>query len=244
MRACGCAAALFLFGVQCRMNPCTLGWYLPLLVRDVPGALQPSDGDRPGALAGPRGPASQVGAVPTPRIQSGQRARGGPNSHGAPPGQGSSSTRTGSSGSSSGASSGDAEAAGASGGHGAGTAGPPDAGAGASAAAGAATWKELDAKFRRDLPDEAYVGRLAYRGLVMRACPAIRLLDGVETSAKEREKAEKLLTSLGLGRDRVRGTGASAGAPANAGSTPTAGDAAGLTREKEKTREGPRARVP
>ena len=31
-----------------RMNPCTLGWYLPLLVKDAPGALQPSDGDRPG----------------------------------------------------------------------------------------------------------------------------------------------------------------------------------------------------
>ena len=216
------------------MNPCTLGWYLPLLVRDVPGALQPSDGDRAGALAGPRGPASQVGAAPTPRIQSGQRVRGGPNPHGAPPEQGSTSTRGGS-GSGSGASSEDAGAAGAPGGHGAGASGP---------AAGAATWKELDAKFRRDLPDEAYVGRLAYRGLVMRACPAIRLLDGVETSAKEREKAEKLLTSLGLGRDRVRGTGASAGAPASAGSTPTAGDAAGLTREKEKTREGPRARAP
>ena len=28
------------------MNPCTLGWYLPLLVKDAPGALQPSDGDR------------------------------------------------------------------------------------------------------------------------------------------------------------------------------------------------------
>ncbi|KAG5221203.1 sin component scaffold protein [Salix suchowensis] len=25
-----------------RMNPCTLGWYLPLLVKDIPGALQPS----------------------------------------------------------------------------------------------------------------------------------------------------------------------------------------------------------
>ena len=243
VRVCGCAAALFLFRVQCRMNPCTLGWYLPLLVRDVPGALQPSDGDGPGALVAPRGPASQVGAVPTPRIQSGQRARGGPNSHDAPPEQGSSSTRTGSSSSGSGATSRDAEAAGASGGHGAGAAGPPDAGASASAP-GAATWKELDAKFRRDLPDEAYVGRLAYRGLVMRACPAIHLLDGVETSAKEREKAEKLLASLGLGRDRVRGTGANAGAPASDGGTSATGDTAGgFTREKEKTKEGPRARV-
>lgn len=240
-RACGCAAALCLFCVQCRMNPSTLGWYLPLLVRDVPGALQPSDGDLPNALAPSRGAASQVGAVPTPRIQSGQRSRGGPSSHGAPQEQGSSST---SARSASGAISADAEAAGASGGHGATPARPP-AGAGATvSAAGAATWKELDAKFRRDLPDEAYVGRLAYRGLVMRACPAIRLLDGIETSAKEREKAEKLLASLGLGRDRVRGTGASAGGPVSAGGTPTVGEAAGgLTREKEKTREGPRARA-
>ncbi|KAH6907969.1 hypothetical protein BKA70DRAFT_1280344 [Coprinopsis sp. MPI-PUGE-AT-0042] len=28
------------------MNPCTLGWYLPLLVKDLPGALQPSEGRR------------------------------------------------------------------------------------------------------------------------------------------------------------------------------------------------------
>lgn len=58
------------------------------------------------------------------------------------------------------------------------------------------SWRDLDAKFRRDLPDEAYVGRLAYRGLVMRACPAIRVLDGVEASDKERDKAEKLLRSV------------------------------------------------
>ena len=36
-----------------RMNPCTLGWYLPLLVKDAPGALQPSDGDRAGELSAP-----------------------------------------------------------------------------------------------------------------------------------------------------------------------------------------------
>ncbi|KZT67073.1 hypothetical protein DAEQUDRAFT_746278 [Daedalea quercina L-15889] len=128
-----------------RMNPCTLGWYLPLLVRDVPGALQPSDGDRTGpnaAGSGEHGGAAGLGR----RAGEAGRSQGGP---GAPS---------------------------------------------ASAGTGAATWKELDAKFRRDLPDEAYVGRLAYRGLVMRACPGIRLLDGVETSAKEREKAEKDLS--------------------------------------------------
>lgn len=57
-------------------------------------------------------------------------------------------------------------------------------------------WEALDAQFRRGLPDSTYAGRLAYRGLVMRACPNIRVLDGVRTSEKERNKAEALLTRL------------------------------------------------
>ncbi len=89
------------------MNPCTLGWYLPLLVKDLGGALYPCEG----------------------------RGR----------------------------------------------------------------WQELDSKFRRDLPDGTYCGRLAYRGLVMGACPKVRMLDGVEMSEKERRKAEKLLAGI-LGR--------------------------------------------
>jgi protein NUD1 len=96
------------------MNPCTLGWYLPLLVKDVPGALQPSEGG-----GGRRGESAL--------------------DH---------------------------------------------------------SWQELDAKFRRDLPDEAYIGRLAYRGLVMRACPRIRMLDGVEVTEKERTKAQRLLVGI------------------------------------------------
>lgn len=101
------------------MNPSTLGWYLPLLVRDVPGALQPSE--------------------------TGAREKGG--------------------------------------------------GCG---------WQELDAKFRRDLPDDAYVGRLAYRGLVMRACARMRMLDGVEVSEKERTKANQLLEGI-LGKGKIKG---------------------------------------
>jgi hypothetical protein len=103
------------------MNPCTLGWYLPLLVKDVPGALQPSeqDGDQGGR----------------------ERNKSS--------GKGSSWQ-----------------------------------------------WQELDAKFRRDLPDEAYVGRLAYRGLIMRACRDVKVLDGIQVSEKEREKAERLLTGI------------------------------------------------
>ncbi|KIK69884.1 hypothetical protein GYMLUDRAFT_212772 [Collybiopsis luxurians FD-317 M1] len=100
-----------------RMNPCTLGWYLPLLVKDVPGALQPSED-------GPKG---------------GGGSRSG--------------------------------------------------------------WKELDAKFRRDLPNDSYIGRLAYRGLVMQACPRIRMLDGIEVTEKERLKAEKILEGI-LGERR------------------------------------------
>ena len=57
-------------------------------------------------------------------------------------------------------------------------------------------WHELDAKFRQDLPEEAYIGRLTYRGLIMRACPRMRMLDGVAVSRKEREKAEKLLEGV------------------------------------------------
>ena len=87
------------------MNPCTLGWYLPLLVKDAPHALQPGE-------------------------------KGG-------------------------------------------------------------VWQELDSKFRRDLPDEGYVGRLAYRGLIMRACTKIKVVDGVGVSAKERQKAGQLLEGLG-----------------------------------------------
>jgi len=98
------------------MNPCTLGWYLPLLVKDVPGALQPSESKSSGD---------------------------------------------------------DAEQQEGSGG-----------------------WQELDAKFRRDLPDELYIGRLAYRGLVMRTCEQIRMLDGVGVTEKERSKAQKVLVGI------------------------------------------------
>jgi protein NUD1 len=122
--------------VSPRMNPCTLGWYLPLIVKDVPGALQPSErGDRgrqegEGQGAGGEGSASAAAA-------DGARKERPWNS-----------------------------------------------------------WQDLDAKFRRDLPDEAYVGRLAYRGLVMRACAQVRMLDGVEVSAKEKEKAERVLVAI------------------------------------------------
>ncbi|KAF9046485.1 hypothetical protein BJ165DRAFT_1472061 [Panaeolus papilionaceus] len=97
-----------------RMNPCTLGWYLPLLVKDMPGALQPGE------------------------VETGEGGRGG----------------------------------------------------------NFPSWQELDSKFRRDLPDEMYIGRLAYRGLIMNRCPGMVLLDGVRVTEKERMKAQDLLDGI------------------------------------------------
>ncbi|KAI0078232.1 hypothetical protein K474DRAFT_1683878 [Panus rudis PR-1116 ss-1] len=153
-----------------RMNPCTLGWYLPLLVKDVPGALQPSDGDhqqqqqrRPGSRLNAFGGIPPIGEEGPSTVGIGTKARGANNQPSS-----SSSTR------------GSSQAVVRKGGE-------------RDAAAGSATWKDLDAKFRRDLPDETYAGRMVYRGLVMRACPAIRMLDGIEVSEKERDKAERIL---------------------------------------------------
>jgi len=81
------------------------------------------------------------------------------------------------------------------------------------------TWAELDDRFRRDLPDGVYVERLAYRGLVMRACDEaarehgghkasrLKMLDGVEVTDGEREKAAKLLNGL----EKTRATSSASG---------------------------------
>ncbi|CAK5284332.1 unnamed protein product [Mycena citricolor] len=61
----------------------------------------------------------------------------------------------------------------------------------------AAEWAEMDGRFRRGLPDGIYVGRLAYRGLIMRACPGIRVLDGVAVTSRERSKTEGVLKLMG-----------------------------------------------
>lgn len=168
------------------MNPCTLGWYLPLLVKDAPGALQPSDGDRPGEHPPPApgsigGARPEEGFVPNPATSSSRHSRAPISRHDAPsaapappapalaPAPGSSALVA------------DADAP-----------RPPQRERGQHEL----VWRELDAKFRRDLPDEAYIGRLAYRGLVMRACPRIVMLDGVEVERKERDKAERLLRSI------------------------------------------------
>lgn len=54
-------------------------------------------------------------------------------------------------------------------------------------------WPALDANFRRQLPDEWYSKRLVYRGLVMAACPELRVLDGLKVAEGERRKAGLLL---------------------------------------------------
>lgn len=60
----------------------------------------------------------------------------------------------------------------------------------------AGRWAELDGRFRRGLPDAVYVGRLAYRGLVMGACSGVRVLDGVCVTEKERAKTVGVLARL------------------------------------------------
>ena len=63
----------------------------------------------------------------------------------------------------------------------------------ASSAVSKTDWPALDAAFRRALPDEWYSKRLVYRGLIMAACPKLRVLDGVRVEEGERRKAGRLL---------------------------------------------------
>lgn len=138
------------------MNPCTLGWYLPLLVKDVPGALQPSESAHHTSEESRKPSASKTSGPELGQKGAGTFFRGGNRGN------------------------------------------PRDGTAGV---APTLSWHELDAKFRRDLPDDAYIGRLTYRGLVMRACPKVRMLDGVVVSRKEREKAEKLLEGVARAKE-------------------------------------------
>lgn len=164
-----CVTTLVFFFFS-RMNPCTLGWYLPLLVKDVPGALQPSDGDQRKGHGGSNLPPNKANARDKDGV-GGRDANNSPLKPSANPLNSSSRPEC---------SNDDGERD-----------SPCN-----STGSGGVTWKDLDSKFRRDLPDDAYAGRLVYRGLVMRACPAIQMLDGVEVSEKEKEKAERLLKGV------------------------------------------------
>lgn len=55
----------------------------------------------------------------------------------------------------------------------------------------------MDTKFRRGLPDDLYVGRLVYRGLLATSCgPKLCMVDGVKLTQLERDKAAALLRNL------------------------------------------------
>lgn len=163
------------------MNPCTLGWYLPLLVHDK---------DAPGALLQP----SEFTTAAIGRTSDGSRPTRGGNDenavhshvHSQAIGTASSEIGVVAAGSRDAASSaarvrGDAPGTSA------------KVSASIAAADGPSRWEALDAEFRKGLPDASYVGRLAYRGMVMRACPNLRVLDGVRVSEKEKRKAEAFL---------------------------------------------------
>ncbi|KAF8313957.1 uncharacterized protein EI90DRAFT_2948931 [Cantharellus anzutake] len=142
--------------VDLRMNPVTLGWYLPLLVRDAPAVLQPSEAASAfppllGLGEGGQSDASDHSAVRLyPYSTNSRRARNIPSED---------NSR-------------------------------------ARKRAVEPSWEDLDAKFRRDLPNDSYLGRLAYRGMVMRACPKVQVIDGVRVTEPERKKAETLLQNV------------------------------------------------
>lgn len=67
----------------------------------------------------------------------------------------------------------------------------------------------MDTKFRRGLPDDLYVGRLVYRGLLAAACgPKLSMVDGVKLTQAERDKAAALLRNL-ESRGKVKGSSSS-----------------------------------
>lgn len=57
-------------------------------------------------------------------------------------------------------------------------------------------WQELDAKFRRGLPDGLYAERLVYRGKVMGMCGRLKVMDGLRITEGERVKAGELLRGI------------------------------------------------
>lgn len=141
------------------MNPSTLGWYLPLLVRDIPGALQPSEsGGAFRFISPPSDTEEEVNRTTNSAVRLHPFADP---THRAP------SQRTGAA-----------------------------LKATLSRCTENSAWEDLDSKFRKDLPNDSYLGRLSYRGLVMRACPKVQIIDGVRVTGGEREKAEQYLKGI------------------------------------------------
>ena len=174
------------------MNPCTLGWYLPLLVQDKDdGALlQPSEpptGKHPSPFASTFPAPAKIPA----EFAGGANEACKPETDGTLPPSGAkpgcrlkSEVQVGNS--------------------------NPSKGSRKLDQRSSSNWEALDAQFRRGLPDKPYKERLGYRGLIMRACPRIEVLDGVRTSEKERRKAEALLKHVLKEVDAAR-TGTHAG---------------------------------
>lgn len=65
-------------------------------------------------------------------------------------------------------------------------------------------WQELDAKFRRGLPDELYAERLVYRGMLMQTCQQLKIVDGLAITDGERSKAIELLRRIEEGQRKRR----------------------------------------
>ncbi|KAL4249278.1 Cell Division and Infection-Related Protein [Abortiporus biennis] len=194
-----------------RMNPCTLGWYLPLLVKDVPGALQPSSSDGDDQLGSSSSSIAQrvLEAQETetntrntqkPTYSSSTNNNNGSNSNSSSKGVSELqppivlATEHNGGGSRPSSASNNAPISQSS--------KPKSSSSHSSQATTAVTWKDLDSKFRRDLPDDAYVGRMVYRGMVMRSCPMIKLLDGVEEKKRLKEGTRNLgiIDFLGTGQ--------------------------------------------
>ena len=181
------------------MNPCTLGWYLPLLVsdNDTPGAfLQPSEFSTPIERCGQREDEDSRGG----KYNNNNGEHWNDDKHGHGHGRGIDTAHDGivageltaqqrASGSTSGVASSQFPLQM----HDKNNINNKSERQGGSTNTGSSRWEALDAEFRKGLPNSAYVGRLAYRGMAMRACPDLRVLDGVRVAEKERRKAEALL---------------------------------------------------
>lgn len=59
-----------------------------------------------------------------------------------------------------------------------------------------ASWSEVDAKFRRALPNAYYLKRATYRAVILHSCPRLRVLDGLPVAKADRARAAKLLRGL------------------------------------------------
>jgi len=126
-----------------RMNPSTLGFYLPLLLPSPSSSPQPEE--QPPSTAQNPLPSVTLATIRPPDTPAPKSGRSWAADHAAQPG--------------------DVE------------------------------WSVLDAQFRKSLPNEWYSKRLVYRGLIMRECGALTMLDGVRVGEAERRKASRLLAA-------------------------------------------------